>query len=90
MLNENLSDWYVRCAVCAAVASDAGSAMVCTSDTFPVIMSLYLFQVGCRRRGSELLNCLGLAKSYRPTRDLVLSLGEQGQQKLLRLGPLQS
>jgi hypothetical protein len=32
MLNENLSDWYIcvlRCAVCAAVASDAGSAMVC-------------------------------------------------------------
>jgi len=58
-----------------------------TSDAFPAIMSLYLFQAGCRRRGIELFNCLGLCKSYRPTRERVLKLCEQGQQKILQLGP---
>ncbi len=58
-----------------------------TSDAFPAIMSLYLFQAGCRRRGIELFNCLGLCRSYRPTRKFVLNLCEQGQQKLLQLGP---
>src|SRR6202007_3376776 len=57
-----------------------------TSDAFTMIMSLYLFQAGCRRRGIELFNCLGLTKSYRPTRELIVNLCEQGQQKLLELG----
>jgi hypothetical protein len=34
----------------------------------------------------ELFNSLGLCRSYRPTRELVLSLCEQGQQKLLQIG----
>ena len=35
-----------------------------TSDAFPRIMSLYLFQAGCRRRGIDLFNCLGLCQSF--------------------------
>jgi hypothetical protein len=55
-------------------------------DNFSVLLGLYMFQGGCRRRVLDCMNNLGLSKSYTRIRLLVDELSKQGQEQVRIIG----